>query len=271
MTPSACVSLAVKIAVGRRSPASIRCARSRASYRPWAPWPIHSAGIEMPAPASSRVRPSSRSRLDVKPNGSATASPMNPIAVWPRSSRCRAASAPPAASSPMTRGIAAIDGVWTSMNTTGTGTAAERGDRPVGRRQRHHDQPVGALRLGQRAEVVVALLDRLDVVDDEVELAVGQNGVDAAEPLCRLRPGQERDDDADGQRPTEAQPPRRRARREAELLHHGQDPVAGLGVDDVLPVQRPRGGRDADPGVARDVADGDRLLRHGTSRMKPVT
>ena len=77
-------------------------------------------------------------------------------------------------------------------------------------------------------EVVVALLDRLDVVDDEVELAVGQDGVDAAQPLGGLRAGEERDDDADRQRPPEAEPPGRRARREAELLHHRQDPVARL-------------------------------------------
>ena len=71
-----------------------------------------------------------------------------------------------------------------------------------------------AMRIDEGLQVVVALLDRLDVVDDEVELAVGEHRVDAAEPLRRLRPGQERHDDADRQRPPEAQAARRGTRRE---------------------------------------------------------
>ena len=114
------------------------------------------------------------------------------------------------------------------MKTTGTGERPSRRDRRVRGRQRHHEQAVRALRLGEGPEVVIALLDRLDVVDDEVELAVGQDGVDAAEPLGRLRPGQERDDDADRQRPTEAEATGRGARREAELLHDRQDPIPRL-------------------------------------------
>ena len=115
------------------------------------------------------------------------------------------------------------------MNTTGTGRLVEHGQDVGGRRQRHDEHAVRAMRLGKRAQVVVALLDRLDVVDDEVELAVGEDRVDAAEPLGRLRPGQERDDDADRQRPTEAQ---RRAAGlgvKPELGHHRQDPVPCLG------------------------------------------
>ena len=121
----------------------------------------------------------------------------------------------------------------------GNRAAAQCRHRHIGRRQRHHDQPVGSLRLGQGAEVVVALLDRLDVIDDEVELAVGENGVDPAQSFCRLRPREERDDDPDGERPAEAQPSRCGTRREAKLLHHGQDPVARPRVDDILPVQGP--------------------------------
>ena len=181
----------------------------------------------------------------------------------------------PPTSSPTTRGIAATDGVWTSMNTTGTGLRSKLGDGRVQGRQRHDEQAVGALRLGEGAQVVVALLDGLDVVDDEVEVAVGQDGVDAPEPLGGLRPGQERDDDADGQGSAEAQASGRRARREAELLHHGQDPAPRLRIDDVLPVEDARCRRDADSGVARDVADGDGLLGHDslpeTGFMKPVT
>ena len=128
----------------------------------------------------------------------------------------------------MTRGMDDTDGVWTSMKTTGTGDRLSAG-RGFGQgRQRHHEQAVGSLRAGERTQVVVALLDRLDVVDDQVELAVAQDGVDAAEPLGRLRAGQERDHHADGQGPAEAEPPGRRARPEAQLVHDRQDPVAGL-------------------------------------------
>ena len=74
----------------------------------------------------------------------------------------------------MTRGMAATDGVWTSMKTTGTGAGRGSGDASSARRQRHDEQAVRPLRLGERPQVVVALLDRLDVVDDEVELAVGR-------------------------------------------------------------------------------------------------
>ncbi len=141
--------------------------------------------------------------------------------------------------------------------------AHQERDGRVERRQRHHEQSVGPLRLGQGAQVVIALLDRLDVVDDEVELAVRQHRVDAAEAFGGLRPGQERHDHADGQRPTETEPPRRRARCEPELPHHRQDPLTGLWVDHVHPVQRPRRRRDAHPRVAGDIADGDGLLGHG--------
>ena len=176
----------------------------------------------------------------------------------------------------MTRGMAAIDGVWTSMNTTGTGARLNRGTATSGGGSDITSSPSVRCGLGESAEVVVALADRLDVVDDEVELAVGQDRVDPAEPFGSLRPGEERDDHADGQRSAEAEAAGRRARREAKLLHDRQDPVPRLGVDDVLAVQRPGGGRDAHPGLARDVADRDCLLGHGDPRtetgyMRPVT
>ena len=73
------------------------------------------------------------------------------------------------------------------------------------------DEPVGALGLGQGPQVVIALLDRLDVVDHQIEFAVGKNGVHATQPFCCLWPGEERNDDPDGQRPTETQTLRGRA------------------------------------------------------------
>ena len=75
----------------------------------------------------------------------------------------------------------------------------------VGRRQRHDQQAVRPVRPGEVTQVALPLLDRLDVVDDKVELAVGQDGIDAAEAFGRLRASQEHDDDADGQGPAETE------------------------------------------------------------------
>ena len=231
----------------------------------------------MPARASSAVRPC----LAVAAGGEAerVVRSHRRRTRW-RCGRGRAGAAPrvppPAASSPITRGIAS-DRWRMHVDEHDRDRRRDRAAAPLasGGGSDITMQPVGSLRLGQRAQVVVALLDRLDVVDDEVELAVGENGVDAAQPFSRLRPGEERNDDPDGQRPTEAQATRGRARREAKLLHHREDAVAGLWVDHVHPVERPRGRRDADARVACDVADGDRLLRHAasdvTGYMRPVS
>ena len=54
MTPSACVSLAAKIAVGGRGPVSNRKARSRAVRAPWAP---RAASTSTPSPWSTSVKP----------------------------------------------------------------------------------------------------------------------------------------------------------------------------------------------------------------------
>ena len=86
---------------------------------------------------------------------------------------------------------------------------------------------------------MVALLDRLDVVDDQVELAVGQDGVDATKSLGRLRAREERHDHPDGQGPAKAEAASGRARPEPELLHYREDAVASLWIDDVLAVQSP--------------------------------
>src|SRR5438093_7444221 len=94
--------------------------------------------------------------------------------------------------------------------------------------------------MGEATQVVIPLLDRLDVVDDEIELAVGQDRVNPAKPLGGLWPGKEGHDDADGQCPAEAKATSGRARSKAEFIHHGQDPVAGPGVYDLLPVESAR-------------------------------
>ena len=59
------------------------------------------------------------------------------------------------------------------MTTTGMAAEASRSRILVAQRQRDDEQAVGPLRHGERPQVLVPLVDRLDVVDDEVELAVG--------------------------------------------------------------------------------------------------
>ena len=64
----------------------------------------------------------------------------------------------------------------------------EPSDHVLGRRRQGDDeQAVGPLAKGKGLEVLVALLDRLDVVDDEIELTVRESRVDtrgAAQPLA---------------------------------------------------------------------------------------
>ena len=160
----------------------------------------------------------------------------------------------------------AVDGRRVDIDEDDGDRAPQQGrDGRVRGRQRHDEEAVGALRLGKRAQIVVALLDGLDVVDDEIEVAVGQDQIHTPEPLGGLGPGEERDDHADGQRPPEAETPGRRARREAELLHHGQDPASRLRIDDVLPVEGARCRRDTHAGMTGDVPDGDGLPRQRQS------
>ena len=109
----------------------------------------------------------------------------------------------------------------------------------VGRRQRHDEQAVGSLPERQALEVVVALLDRLDVVDDEVELAVSEGRIDPAKPLGGLWAGEEGDDHRDRLGLAEAQPASRQARREVELLDDRGDPAFRVFVDQRAAVQGP--------------------------------
>jgi hypothetical protein len=140
------------------------------------------------------------------------------------------------------------------------------------RRQRHDEESVGTLGVGECRQVVVALLDRLNVIDDQVELAVGEDRVDTTQPLSRLGPRKEGHDDANRQRAPETQSTRCRAGGEAQFVHHRQDSLAGLGVDAVLAVQGPGGGRDAYSGMPGDIANGDGLPRHSVLRgVKPVS
>src|SRR4029453_8280116 len=87
----------------------------------------------------------------------------------------------------------------------------------LGRGKGNDEQAIGPLPKRQGLEVLVALLDRLHVVDDEVELAVGERRIDAAESLGRLRSSQERGDDRDGLGLPQAESARREARSEVEF------------------------------------------------------
>src|SRR5438093_1927524 len=150
-----------------------------------------------------------------------------------------------------------------------------KGESVLGRRwQRNDEETVGPLRLRQGAEVVISLFDRLHVVDREVELLIRKDSIDAAKSRRGLWAGEERDDDADGERSAEAQSPRSVAGCEAELVDHREDPRAGLRTDDPLVVERAGCGRDANSRTPRYVADVDRLLHTipapETGYMKPV-
>ena len=101
-----------------------------------------------------------------------------------------------------------------------------------GRRERHDQQTICALAEWQRLEVLVSLFDRLDVVDDKVELAVCEGGIDAAKPFRCLWTRQEGNDDGDGLGLAEAEPPRREAGREVEFRSGCHDAPLGVFVDE---------------------------------------
>jgi len=92
--------------------------------------------------------------------------------------------------------------------------------------QREHDHAISAVAARERAEAVGALLDRLDVEDDEVVCASPDTGDDASQPLDRRRVREERDDDRDRLRAAEGQAPRDGARRVLELLDDLEDALA---------------------------------------------
>ena len=140
------------------------------------------------------------------------------------------------------------------------GTLEPRDD-VLGRGKRNDEETVGPLAKGQGLEILIALLDRLDVVDDEIELAVRERRVDAAKPLGRLRSGQERGDDRDGLGLSQAEPSGREARGEVEFAGRLDDPLLRLLVDQWTVVEGSRDGRQADAGSLCNVSD-RRALRH---------
>ena len=99
------------------------------------------------------------------------------------------------------------------------------------RRERDDEQPVRPLREREVLQVLVALVDGLDVVDDEIELAVTEDRVHTAQPLRGLRPGQERRDDADRQGAAEAEPSGRVAGRVLQIRHRVEHALARGRID----------------------------------------
>ena len=139
----------------------------------------------------------------------------------------------------------------------------------LARREGDDEQPVGVL--GERAstESVVPLLDGLDVVDDEIELAIAQDGLDAAKSLGGLGSCEEGGDDADRERPTHAEATGGAARCVVKLRDRVQDPLALLRIHRDALVHDARRGRLAHAGPDRDIVE--RVARHPPSAMKPVS
>ena len=181
------MSEAAKIAVGGREPVSMRSARSRAVRDPCAP---SAASTSTPSSSSTRLNPSNRSRLEVKPYGFSNASATKPMERWPE--RVQIAGDEPATGDVVaphdrqTRGDRAVDIDQHDRNRS-------RGQRVkvLGRRrQGDEEDAVGPVRCRQLAEVALATVRALDVVDHDVEGAVAEHGLGAPQPLHRLGPGQ---------------------------------------------------------------------------------
>ena len=135
--------------------------------------------------------------------------------------------------------------------------ALHAGDLLVGRAQRHDQQPVDAVARGEGLESVGALLERLDVEQQEVIFApVAQPLDDAPQPFDDRASREERRHHPDHLRAAQRQPSRGRARPVAERVDRLAHANPGLVGDQRTVVEDTRHRANADLGVARDVADG---------------
>ena len=243
-TPKACVSRPANPC--RRSPA--------------APGkPFCSSAVSAVASHSSRiaaqpqlhVRPSCRSRLEVKPRGPAGAQ-VDDRRVRDRSAeqahprRCRRRQ-PAALRRSTTSGRR-----YTPLELTRVEHRQNNGARAA------VQAPSSRTAIRRGGDQAVAL-DGLDVVDDQVEFAVREMRIQhhgaARPPAGRV----EGDDDADQMAALTRLNRAGQAGREAQFRHHRRE-RAGSRVDDVLPVPALGGCRDTDAGVPRDIPDGHGLL-----------
>ena len=242
------------MAVGRFAD-SIRLARSRASYRPWAPRPIQFSDVFTPASASFRVTPVLAVAARGEPEGFVNRVAENPIRAVPELQQV-------AGRECSTRDVIAArrEGLdnrrCTSTNTTGTRRGREAAAVSAEGGSEMTSRP-SVRASAQRREVVVPLLDRLDVVDHQVELAVREDRIHAAEALGGLGASQERDDHADGQRPSETQAPGSGLGLKPKSCDHVQDPLTRCSVDHLAAVHGSRRGRNADACLAGDVSNRD--------------
>jgi hypothetical protein len=130
-------------------------------------------------------------------------------------------------------------------------------ERAGGRWEGHDQQAVGAVPPEEVGEALVTALRRLDVEQDEVVRAVGEDVDDAAEPLDGGGVGEEGNHDAEAVAPPERQPTGERAGSVVEHLDRRQDPLAGPVADLRAVVQHPGDGGRAHAGMSCHIADRD--------------
>ena len=205
-------------------------ARSRASYRPWAPkCDVFRRGDEPCVGHGSRVTGESiAARCEAKRVGELVADKADSVVPEPEQVFGRKLA---------TALIVAED----AREPGRVLVCVDEDDRDVsslepwnhvfGRGEGDDEQAISPLAKGQGLEVLVALLDRLDVVDDEIELTIRESGVDTAESLSCLRSRQERGDDCDRLGLSQTESSCREAGGEVEFPGRLDDPLLRLLID----------------------------------------
>ena len=189
-------------------------------------------------------------------------SPTKPIRRWPSDSRCSVAIRPPRTSS-----VTVCGTPGTITSTVTSGTPARRKDQLLPRQwQRDHYHPIGPVPVGQRGQVLVALLRRADIADHGVVALLVKDGQDAGQPRRHRGPGQVRKHDRHRPRRAAGQRRGQVARPVAELPDHLQHPAAGRVPDIRRAVDDPRDRADADARSLRHLCDGHSAIAAGGAR-----
>lgn len=124
-------------------------------------------------------------------------------------------------------------------------------------REGDYEDPIGPLAAGHVEDVVVTLLGRLDVVNNQVIGALGQGGFYAAQPLDEGRAGEERDDGGDREGLAQRKAAGVGAGDEVDLGDDVQHPLARGAAHQGAVVEHAGGSAEANPGFLGDVANGD--------------